>query len=218
MVTSSKATSTLHGYCIHSHRFIKREIESKFWSVQAAIVKELRAKRSLQTLFVFVHNSCDLILADGFRRAAEREGWTLTSTEAYYPDMGDSVADSGTFFVGNHRGATSIREPIRVVPPPASQPHSLVSFLYAPFNSREHAVCLSWRHEDFKYSGCKMLAPESVATPLRQHRAKRVCSIYRQGDDTNISAEAGVYDLAGLCPPFSPLIQMLLAPFLELSF
>ena len=49
-----------------------------------------------------------------------------------------------------------------------------------------------------------MLAPESVATPLRQHRAKRVCSIYRKSDDTNISAGAGVYDLDGLCPPFFP--------------
>ena len=32
-VASSKATSTIHGYCIHSHRFFKRDTEKKFWSV-----------------------------------------------------------------------------------------------------------------------------------------------------------------------------------------
>ena len=92
---------------------------------------------------MFVHNSCDLILADGFRRAAEREGWTLTSTEAYYPDMGDSVTDSGTFFIGNHRGATSDREPIRAVPPQrrSQNPLLLLSTLLSTTESMQ-SVCL----------------------------------------------------------------------------
>ena len=49
-VASSKAASTLHGYCIHSHRFLRRETEKKFWSVQAAIIRALRNKRGLITI------------------------------------------------------------------------------------------------------------------------------------------------------------------------
>jgi hypothetical protein len=32
-IASSEARSTIHGYCIHSHRFLRRETEKKFWTV-----------------------------------------------------------------------------------------------------------------------------------------------------------------------------------------
>jgi len=153
---------------------------------------------------VFVHNSCDLVLADGFRLVAEKKGWILTLTQVYFPDMGDSVADSGALFAGNHGGATPSREPVRVVPPPASHPDPLASFVYAPFNNREHALCPSWRHESFASSGFRMSEPEEVATPLKPYRARHVCSVYRTGDDINTSAGVGVYNLTGICPPLCP--------------
>ena len=73
-IASSKATSIIHGCCIHSHQFLRRETEKKFWSVQAAIVRALREKRGLVTLWVFIHPSCDRTLAFGFRRAVQRTG------------------------------------------------------------------------------------------------------------------------------------------------
>ena len=201
-IASSGARSSVHGYCIHSHRFLNRETEKKFWTVQAAIVRALRQKRGLVTLWAFVHPSCDLVLAAGFRRAIQRTGWVVSVTDIYYPDMGDAVADSGMFFLGIHKGASENKSPINVTFPPASQPKSLASFVYAPFNKREHAVSLSPHHPDFASSGCVSSPPVATATPTRQHRAKCTCTLHRNGDDKMVSAGAGVYDISGLCPPF----------------
>ena len=69
MVTSSKANSLVHGYIIHSHKFAKRATEEKFWKVQAAIVRALRSSRNLISLCVYIHHSCDMVLANGFKNA-----------------------------------------------------------------------------------------------------------------------------------------------------
>ena len=199
-VASSKATSIIHGYCIHSHRFLRRETEKKFWSVQAAIVRALREKRGLVTLLVFIHPSCDRTLAFGFRRAVQRTGWVMSTTDVYYPHMGDTVADSGTFFIGIHKGASADQSPIQVTFPPAAQPMSLASFIYAPFNTREHAISLSPHHKDFAASGCVASGPVTAATPTQAHRAKCVCNLHRKGDDTQVAVGEGVDDT--LSPPF----------------
>ena len=99
-IQTSTATSTIHGYFIHSHRFRKRETEHTFWTVQSAIIRALRAKRGLQIFWVSIHPSCDMALANGFVRSTSRTGWIVSTTSVYFPDMGDSVADSSTFLVG----------------------------------------------------------------------------------------------------------------------
>lgn len=97
-ITDSKAKSTLHGYCIHSHRFIRPSTEKRFCSVQAAIVRALRSQRRIMTMWVFIHPSCDMTPAEGFRRAIQRAGWTISKVDVYYPGLGNTIADSGTFF------------------------------------------------------------------------------------------------------------------------
>ena len=70
------------------------------------IVRALRQKRGLVTLWVFVHPYCNLVLAAGFRRAIQRTGLVVSVTGDYYPSMGDTVADSGMFYLGIHKGAS----------------------------------------------------------------------------------------------------------------
>ena len=73
-IAASTAKSLLHGYCIHSHRFLKNETEKKFWAVQAAIVRALREKRGIIALCVYIRPACDMALAAGFRCAVQRTG------------------------------------------------------------------------------------------------------------------------------------------------
>ena len=101
-VASSKAKITIHCYCIHAHRFLKQETEKAFWSTQIVIIKQLRLSRGLISLFVYVHTSCDMAMVRSFRKSIERTGWHVTTTDIYYPDVGGSLADSGTFLVGFH--------------------------------------------------------------------------------------------------------------------
>ena len=86
----------------------------------------------------FVHPSCDLTLAMGFRRAVQRTGWIVSIEDVYYPDMGDTVADSRSFFVEIHKGATADPSPIRVTFPPSPHPNLLAKFVYTPFNMSQY--------------------------------------------------------------------------------
>ena len=114
----------------------------------------------------------------------------------------DIIADAGIFFMGTHKGASADHNPIRITFPPTTQPQLLESFIYAPFNKREYAIPLSPHHKEFAFSGCRASSPASVATSTRPHRAQCVCNIHRKGKDVEVTVGAGVYDTAGLCPPF----------------
>ena len=64
-INASYAKSIIYGYCINYHRFLKRDTEQKFWTVQSSIVRALRAKRGLIYVWVFVCPSCGMTLAYG---------------------------------------------------------------------------------------------------------------------------------------------------------
>ena len=201
-IQTSAATGTIHAYIIHSHRFRKKETEHAFWTIQSAIIRTLRAKRGTQIFWVFIHPSCDMGLAKLFRRSTSRTGWIISSTTIYFPDFGDSIADNTTVYVGIHKGCTSNHTAINVAFPPQIAPQPLASFLYEPFNVKPHAVSLSRYHADFTDGGCVASDPPPSNTPTQAHRAKKNYLLHRPGDNTNISCGAGVYDTAGICPPF----------------
>ena len=153
---------------------------------------------------MFVHNSCDYSLTKGFRYKIESAGWAISSTDIYFPDVGDSVADTGTFFLGVHTGTSPEAEAPMVKFPPNVAPLRLASFAYAPFDSVEYAVCLSWRHKDFESEGNKSSEPKHNETQAKRFISKCIRTVHHPGDDVNISSGAEIYDTAGLCPPFSP--------------
>ena len=124
-IASSKTKTTIHCYCIHAHKFLKRETEKTFWSTQIAIIKQTRLSRGLISLFVYTHTSYDMAIICSFRNTIQQTGWLLTSTYIYYPDVGDSVVDSGIFLVGFHKAATSYHSHLGIAMPPVIYPEHL---------------------------------------------------------------------------------------------
>ena len=112
------------------------------------------------------------------------------------------VANSGTFFIGIHKGSTAVNATVPVVLPPTTKPKPLASFIYSPFNRREYDVSVSRHHEEFSSSGCFALDPVTTATPTRTYWGKCIYKIHRSGKNIGVYAGAGVYELYGLCPPF----------------
>ena len=55
--------------------------------------------------------------------------------DMYYPDIGDSTADSGLVLIATDKGATSAYVELKVVIPPSIGPNILSSFIYALFCS-----------------------------------------------------------------------------------
>ena len=202
-VTASKATSTVNTYVIHTHRFLFGTTEKNFWSTQAAIVRALRSNRGLTVLVIYVQKECDSSLVNGFRRANSRVGWIFSSTDVYYPDYGDSVADSGTVLLGVHRGATANHLPLMLPTPPRTHVPPLESFLHKPFHDRTYAVCLSRHHKDFNESGFAISDSTPAASNTHLYRPRRLYNLHRPSDNTSVEAGSGVYGTSGLCPPFA---------------
>ena len=120
----------------------------------------------------------------------------------YYPDVGNSISDSGPFYAAIFKGASCNHLPICVPLPPTKEPAPLASYIYSPFNTREHAVSLSRHHDDFEAAGCRLTDPTAVATPTKPSRAKYTCNLYRKDDDARVSTGASVFDTSWLWPPF----------------
>ena len=198
---SSKASDTIHAYLLHTPRFRVAASEKAFWTTQSALVRTLRSKRNLQVFWAFIHPSCDMALAKSFRRSTGRAGWLISSTDVYFPQFGDSLAEGSTVYVGVHRGCTANHDNIRIAFPPPTVPKPLASFLYTPFNNKTHAVSLARSHADFASTGCLASAPPPPATSMHQYREKRLYLLHRSGDNTHVAAGSGVYDTDGLCPP-----------------
>ena len=126
------------GHEIGNHTYTHRklttlrssEVRTEMSKTQAAIVRALRAQRRIMTLWVFVHPSCDMTLVSNFSRIVQRAGWSMSTIDAYFPDMGDTIADNGTFLLGVHKGASMDSSPIRISFPPSREPRPMASFLY----------------------------------------------------------------------------------------
>ena len=201
-IVSSKVTSPIHGYFIHSHRFLLAQTQVDFWRIQSAIVRALQTQRRLQIFVAHVHPDCDHAPITSFRRSLTRTGWILSSTDVYFPQFGDSIADGAQFIIGLHRTASSNHDRILLPTPPPSKPSPLAQFVYAPFNRRDYALSPARLNPAFKDSGLTASAPTpstSTRTSLRQERAY---NIHRPSDDPGITAGTGVYFDTGLCPPF----------------
>ena len=143
-----------------------------------------------------------MALANSFKKSLQRSGWLMSSTDIYYPDVGDTIADSAAFMLGIHKAATGNHTPIRVAMPPIVHPDPLASFVYKPFNSKEYAISLARHQPDFDSSGCTVMDPVPTVSHTKDQRAKCIYHLHRACDDKGVSAGSGVYCLSGLCPPF----------------
>ena len=93
------------------------------------------------------------------------------------------------------------RIPVKVDSPPPKAPEPLVSFLYKPFNNKEHAFSLSRSHENFLDSRCTASNPTPSETQTHLYCVKRIYKTHQRNDNMHVSAGEGVYDTSGLCPP-----------------
>ena len=120
----------------------------------------------------------------------------------YYPDLGDTVANSGTFFIVIHKVSTEFHAPFRVVFPPITKSNPLASFNDSSFNRQGYSVSVSRHHEDFSSYGFFASDPVTTATSTRPYWGKFIYNIHHSGNNLGFSAAAGVYDIFGICPPF----------------
>ena len=90
---SSGITSIISGYLIHSHRYLTTKLTSRFWEIQASIVKQLHLIRLLSIAMAFMypeHDSRAVTL--NFVNWLRKDSWIITDTSIMYYDFGDSIS------------------------------------------------------------------------------------------------------------------------------
>ena len=206
-VRSAPSTSIVHGFLLHSPRFLNIEATRAFWKMQASVITQLRLTRSLAVFVAFVHPDNDTACVDAFKSALRRASWKITTTMVSFPTIGDSIASSSTVIFGVHTAAAPSVKPIKPIVPPSREPSPLARFIWQPFNTREMAV--SFAHSDKLFESTIMGPPlrctpsppsESRTTP---HFASCEYLLHRGSDNHSISAGAQVFSTDHLCPPFA---------------
>lgn len=202
-IITSQVTTVVHGYIIHSHRFLLPNTEKKFWKTQSAIVNALRKRRSLIIFAAFIHSDCDMTLVDEFHAKLSRCGWIISSQHLSYPDFGDAIDDSTTLMIGVHQASTSNHSPLDVPEPPLPTCHRLSDFLYEPFNKPEMIV--SHAKDTAAFADSTLTASPPILEPptSRRYFSKRLYDLHRSADDITLRVGSGVYSTSGLCPPLS---------------
>ncbi len=142
-------------------------------------------------------------LVDGFCHAHSCTGWSVLSTDIYYPDFGDSLANFGTFFIGIHKVTTENASHVSIKTPPQLSLKSLISYTHKPFNSQQYTVCLLRHHKDFDKSGFKSTDCCPGTSRTQFYLAKHLYNVHQPDNDITVEAGTGVYSTVGLCPPFA---------------
>ena len=206
-IRSNPSTSFLHGYLIHSHRFLTSSQTSQFWRMQASVITLLHTLRSLQLFIAFVHPDNDAAATASFVTSMKRDRWVVSSTDIYFPDFGDSISSSTTIIIGVHRSTESKVDPIIFKTPPFIPPSPIESFIWRPFNTRDMALSFSKDDSAFNTSLADSVLTASipVSGPTIAHTYRSVClyHLHRSADNHSLLRGSDIMDTAQLCPPFN---------------
>jgi hypothetical protein len=84
-----------------------------------------------------------------FSSNLKSNGWVLSSTDVFYPDLGDTIAGSCCLIIAIHSSCTSTVNPLLLKWLPSVPTHLLGEFIWEPFNWPEHAISLARDNADF---------------------------------------------------------------------
>ena len=81
---ASSASTTIRGYFLHSHIFLRNKTEKELWRLQYAINITLRKKRNLSILLLRIYPNCDISLTNTCFRAFTCAGCIVRPMYTYF--------------------------------------------------------------------------------------------------------------------------------------
>ncbi len=138
-----------------------------------------------------------------FSSNLKSNGWVLSSTDVFYPDLGDTISGSCRLVVAIHSSCTSTVDPLLLKRPPSVPLRPLREFIWEPFNRPEHAISLAQDNADFNKQDSRL----KVSNPkLDQNTDRGVIIkyyIHRPDADDTLLVGSEVISIDGLCPAFN---------------
>jgi hypothetical protein len=196
-------TFVISGYLINSYWFCTSEVTTSSWKLQLSIIAQLCLIHSLSTIVAMVIPDHDCCAVSAFVQSLTTTHLKVTSRVVYYPNIGNSIADSCIIITAIHMSCASTVNPIELKTPSPTPSRPLGSFLWEPINWPEHSVCLS------QYDSCfnKDDSPKMVVRgpcPASELGRPSVCILYHlhcDNPDSLILAGSSVLSHGSLCPP-----------------
>ncbi len=92
-IRASGDTSVIHSYLIHSPRFQTSKTTTTFWQIQATIISQLCLIQSVSIIITMIHPDSNGSSVKMFSSNLKSNGWVLSLTDVFYPDLGDTIDD-----------------------------------------------------------------------------------------------------------------------------
>jgi hypothetical protein len=202
-IHASGDTSVFHGYLIHSPRFQTSKTTTTFWQIQATIILQLRLMQSLSIIIAMIHPDHNGGSMKTFSLNLKSTGWVLSSTDVFYPDLGDTIAGSCCLIIAIHSSCTSTVNPLLLKRPPSVPTRPIGKFIWELFNRPEHAISLAHNNADFDKQDTLLKVSTLKSTPNNDRGIIIKYFIHCPDSDDTVLVGSEVISVDELCPAFN---------------
>jgi hypothetical protein len=109
-IHASGNTSVIHGYLINSYHFQTSKVTTSFWKFQLSIIAQLWLIRLLLIVVVIVIHNHDGRSVTAFTQGLTAAHWKVTTREALYTELGNTIANSCSIITAVHLSCASTVE------------------------------------------------------------------------------------------------------------
>ncbi len=130
-------------------------------------------------------------------------GWVVSSTNVFYPDLGDTIAGSCRIIIAIHSSCAAMVTPLLLKRPPLVPICPLGEFIWEPFNWPEHAISLAHNDADFDKQDLRLKVFTHKSTTSKDSGIIIKYSIHQQDSNNTVIVGSEVITVHGLCPAFN---------------
>ncbi len=130
-------------------------------------------------------------------------GWVLSTTDVFYPDLGDTIPGSYHLIIDIHSSCASMVNPLLLKRPPSVLTRPIGKFIWEPFNRPEHAISLACNNADFDKQDTQLKVSTLKLTPNNDRSIIIKYSIHRPDSNDTVLVGSEVISVDGLCPAFN---------------
>jgi hypothetical protein len=129
-------------------------------------------------------------------------GWVLSLTDVFYPDLGDTIAGSCHLIIAIHSSCASTVNPLLLKWPPSVPTRPIGEFIWEPFNRPEYAISLAHNDADFDKQD-KQLKVSTLKLTQNNDKSIIKYSIHRPDSNDTVLVGLEVVSVNGLFPAFN---------------
>ena len=154
-------------------------------------------------IIAMIHPDHDGRSVKTFSSNLRSNGWVISSTNVFYPDLGNTIAGSCRLIIAIHSSCTSTINPLHLKRPPLVPTHPIGEFIWEPFIRPEHAISLTCDDADFDKQDSRLKVSTLKLTQNSDRRVIIKYSIHRPDSDDTVLVGSEVISVNGLCPAFN---------------